>query len=160
VDCDFCQIEMNSHQQAGGKPLRNVAKKISEDRDQKKPTPVDEYVGIALRSRRNELGLSQTDLAKAIGVTFQQVQKYEKGTNRIGAGRLSAISQALQVPITYFFQAINGSDGPNVRPRSLELLRLPGALALLRHFSKIENPAHRMSLLELAGALAVHEKDT
>src|SRR5688572_2648495 len=130
----FCHIAINSHPANRGKPLRNVAKKISEDRDQKKPTPVDEYVGIALRSRRNELGLSQTDLAKAIGVTFQQVQKYEKGTNRIGAGRLSAISQALQVPITYFFQAMNGSDTPKVRPRTLELLKLPGAPALLRHY--------------------------
>src|SRR5688572_23081261 len=132
---------MNSHQRAGWKPLRNVAKKISEDRDQKKPTPVDEYVGIALRSRRNELGLTQIELARAIGVTFQQVQKYERGTSRISAGRLSAISQALQVPITYFFQAMNGSDTPKVRPRTLELLRLPGASALLRHYSNIENPA-------------------
>ena len=140
--------------------MRNVAKKISEYRDQKKPTPVDEYVGIALRSRRNELGLSQTDLAKALGVTFQQVQKYEKGTNRIGAGRLSAIAQALQVPVTYFFQAMNGSESPEGKPRALESLRLPGALALLGHYAKIKNPALRRTVVELARSLAEQEEDT
>jgi transcriptional regulator with XRE-family HTH domain len=134
--------------------LRNVAKKISEHRATKKPTPIDEYIGIFIQSRRKELGLSQTDLARAIGVTFQQVQKYEKGTNRIGAGRLSAIAQALQVPVTYFFQTVNGSESPKARPSTLELLRLPGASALLRHYSKIENPGHRTSVLELARSLA------
>ncbi len=133
--------------------MRNIAK-ISEERAQKKPTPTDEYVGIAMRFRRKELGFSQTDLAKAIGVTFQQVQKYEKGTNRIGAGRLSAISQALKVPVTYFFQAVDGYDSPNGRPKTLELLKLPGASALLRHYVEIENPALRRSVLKLARSLA------
>ena len=120
----------------------------------KKTTPADQYAGLAVRRLRNELGLSQTDLAKAIGVTFQQVQKYEKGTNRVGAGRLSAISQALQVPVPHFFEAMNGSDTPKVRSRTLELLKLPGASALLRHYSKIENPGHRRTILELARSLA------
>jgi transcriptional regulator with XRE-family HTH domain len=140
--------------------LRNVAKKISEHRDQKKPTPVDEYVGLALRSRRNELGLSQTDLANAIGVTFQQVQKYEKGTNRIGAGRLSAIANALQVPVTYFFQVVNGSDSPAVKPRALESLKLSGASALLGHYANIKDPAHRKAVVDLARSLARQEEDT
>jgi transcriptional regulator with XRE-family HTH domain len=140
--------------------LRNTAKKVIEERGPKKPTSTDEYVGIAMRARRKELGLSQTDLAKAIGVTFQQVQKYENGINRVGAGRLSAISQALQVPVTYFFQIVNGSDGPEVRPRTLESLRLPGAPALLGHYAKIKNPAHRKTVLDLARALAEQEKET
>ena len=139
--------------------MRNIAKTTSEARGTKKPTPTDEYVGIALRFRRKELGLSQTDLAKAIGVTFQQVQKYEKGLNRVGAGRLSAISQALQVPVSYFFQAVNGSGTPNARPKTLELLRLPGAPALLRYYVSIENPALRRSVLGLARSLARQGKD-
>jgi transcriptional regulator with XRE-family HTH domain len=140
--------------------LRNIAKKIGEEHAQKKPTPTDEYVGIAMRFRRKQLGLSQTELAKAIGVTFQQVQKYEKGTNRIGAGRLSAVSQALQVPVAYFFQAMNGSDAPKVRSGTLELLRLPGASALLRHYVNIQNLAHRRSVLKLARSLAGQDEGT
>src|SRR5438477_12804607 len=65
----------------------------------------DAEVGRRVRSRRLECRLSQTDLASRIGVTFQQVQKYEKGVNRIGAGRLQRISEALEVPITFFFDA-------------------------------------------------------
>src|SRR5437588_8826794 len=65
----------------------------------------DEEVGRRVRSRRLESRLSQTELADKIGVTFQQVQKYEKGVNRIGAGRLQRIAEALEVPITFFFNA-------------------------------------------------------
>ena len=64
----------------------------------KKPTPTDEYIGTAVRFRRRELGLTQADLARAIGVTFQQVQKYEKASNRISASRLHHVSQILGVP--------------------------------------------------------------
>ena len=138
--------------------MRNVvAKKISEERTQKKPTPADEYVGTALHFRSGEVGLTQMELARAIGVTFQQVQKYESGTSRISAGRLSAIAQALQVPVTYFFEAINGSD---VRPRTLDLLKLPGASALLRHYANIEDPAIRRSVLKLARSLGGQEENT
>jgi transcriptional regulator with XRE-family HTH domain len=122
----------------------------------KKATAADEYVGMTVRFRRKELGLSQTELARAIGVSFQQVQKYEKGTNRIGVGRLSAISQALQTPMDYFFQAVTGAD----KPTTLELMRLPGAATLLAHYSKIENPAHRGTVVKLARALAGQEEDT
>ena len=67
------------------------------------PKPVDVHVGLRIRNRRKELGLSQTNLGEAIGVTFQQLQKYERGVNRIGASRLAAIAGALGVPIGYFF---------------------------------------------------------
>ena len=66
-------------------------------------TPVDVYIGQKIRTRRNLLGLSQTELADSAGITFQQVQKYEKGTNRVGASRLQQFSEALGVPPSYFF---------------------------------------------------------
>src|SRR5688500_16189268 len=126
----------------------------------KKTTPTDEYIGTAVRFRRNELGFTQTDLARAIGVTFQQVQKYENGTSRILAGRLFAISQALQVPVSYFLQPINAAATTKVESRTSELLREPGAAALLWHYSKIETSAHRRSLLEFTRSLAGHKEDT
>jgi transcriptional regulator with XRE-family HTH domain len=67
-------------------------------------TAVDTHVGLKIRARRNLLGLSQTELADAAGITFQQVQKYEKGANRVGAGRLMQFSEALGVPPSYFFE--------------------------------------------------------
>jgi transcriptional regulator with XRE-family HTH domain len=122
--------------------------------------PTDEYVGPAVRFRRKELGLSQADLARAIGVTFQQVQKYENGTSRVLVGRLFAMSQALQVPVSYFLQPVNGADTTKVESRVSELLKLPGASALLWHYSRIEAPAHRRTVLEFARSLAGQEEDT
>jgi transcriptional regulator with XRE-family HTH domain len=68
------------------------------------PNPVDKHVGSRVRMRRRMLAMSQGKLGDALGVTFQQVQKYEKGTNRIGAGRLQEISHILQVPIAFFYE--------------------------------------------------------
>jgi len=73
--------------------------------------PIDKHVGSRLRMRRLMLDMSQTDVAAALGLTFQQVQKYEKGTNRIGASRLQHLSQVLQVPIPFFFE---GAPARNV----------------------------------------------
>jgi transcriptional regulator with XRE-family HTH domain len=67
-------------------------------------TPVDAHIGLKIRARRNLLGLSQTELADAAGITFQQIQKYEKGVNRVGASRLQQFSDALGVPPSYFFE--------------------------------------------------------
>ena len=78
----------------------------------KKATPTDQLVGTAVRYRRRELGMSQGELAKSVGVTFQQIQKYENGTNRIGAGRLTAMAEALQVPVSSFFEAVQGAEKP------------------------------------------------
>ena len=83
------------------------------------PTWVDEHVARRMRARRLQLGLSQEDLANGLGITFQQVQKYEKGHNRMGAGRLHKVSQILDVPIQHFFDEmpqdapvkLNGSNG-------------------------------------------------
>jgi DNA-binding XRE family transcriptional regulator len=69
------------------------------------PNPIDKHVGSRLRMRRLMLDMSQTDIADALGLTFQQVQKYEKGSNRISASRLQHLSQILQVPVPFFFEA-------------------------------------------------------
>ena len=79
----------------------------------KAPNPVDRHVGGRVRMRRMMLAMSQEKLGESLGLTFQQVQKYEKGTNRIGASRLQQISQILQVPVSFFFE-----DAPNVNTRS------------------------------------------
>ena len=73
------------------------------DRAPKGPKQVDIYVGLRIRDRRKELGFSQTTLGDKVGVAFQQIQKYEKGSNRVGASRLAAIAKALEVSVDYFF---------------------------------------------------------
>ena len=70
----------------------------------KAPNPVDKYVGSRVRMRRIMLGMSQEKLGEALGLTFQQVQKYEKGTNRVGASRIQQISEILQVPVSFLFE--------------------------------------------------------
>src|SRR5690349_25038603 len=85
------------------------------DKDnKKKPNPTDIHVGSRIRLRRNMLGMSQERLGEHLGITFQQIQKYEKGTNRVGASRLQAISSILDVPVSYFF-----ADAPGGEPTEL-----------------------------------------
>jgi transcriptional regulator with XRE-family HTH domain len=72
----------------------------------RRTTAVDTHVGLKIRARRNLLGMSQTELADTAGITFQQIQKYEKGANRVGAGRLQQFSEALGVPPSYFFEGV------------------------------------------------------
>lgn len=76
------------------------------------PHPYDQHVGARVRARRIELGLSQQELGDKLGVSFQQVQKYERGTNRIGAGRMYDVAKHLQVPITYFYEGIKDGSAP------------------------------------------------
>src|SRR5690606_20390957 len=78
--------------------------------NKKKPNPIDVHVGSRIRLRRNMLGLSQEKLGENLGITFQQIQKYEKGTNRVGASRLQAISAILNVPVSFFFEDAPGSS--------------------------------------------------
>jgi transcriptional regulator with XRE-family HTH domain len=126
------------------------------------PNPIDIRVGARLRLRRNMLGLSQEKLGDAIGLTFQQVQKYERGANRIGASRLHELSQILNVPIAFFFDdtdpvrapAMGGfSEQPAdvfdaVPPRKAETLELVQA------YWAIEDTALRRRLLDFVKALA------
>jgi transcriptional regulator with XRE-family HTH domain len=129
----------------------------------KKPNPVDAHVGSRVRLRRMLLGMSQERLGESMGLTFQQVQKYEKGVNRIGASRLFQISKILDVPVQFFFEeAPNLLDGNRVRgmaePESetfiLEFLNSREGLELNRAFVKIGEAKVRKSIVELVRALA------
>src|SRR3979411_826877 len=96
------------------------------------PNPIDKHVGSRLRMRRMMLGMSQEKLGDALGLTFQQVQKYEKGVNRVSASRLQHISQILQVPVPFFFEgAPGGSEGAPGAPSYInEFLATSDGLAL------------------------------
>jgi transcriptional regulator with XRE-family HTH domain len=120
-----------------------------------KPNPTDVHVGSRVRLRRTLLGMSQEKLGEAIGLTFQQVQKYEKGTNRVGAGRLLAIAEALGVSVTYFFEEFEVPTRKAGGAAAIErLLSTREGVALAEAFLRIENPTLRRALVELARATA------
>jgi transcriptional regulator with XRE-family HTH domain len=128
----------------------------------KKPNPVDQHVGSRVRLRRMLLGMSQERLGESMGLTFQQVQKYEKGVNRIGASRLFQISKILDVPVQFFFEEAPHSDGASARgmaePESeafiLEFLNSREGLELNRAFVKIADSKIRKSVVDLVRALS------
>src|SRR2546430_10324016 len=119
----------------------------------KQPDSIDKLVGRNIRIQRLAKGLSQTELANQLGVTFQQVQKYEKGVNRVGAGRLTKIANALQVPVTNLLgmdDSIGGKRKGHDEPSSpLKLLTVPGALRLLRAYGKLTDGKMRRSILQM-----------
>ena len=125
-------------------PLDEISKSAN------RGTDVDRYVGTRIRERRVMLGLSQQQMAHLIGVTYQQAHKYERGINRISAGRLYEIARVLRVPVSYFFEGLDGQMGEDdlsVRQRM--------CLELARNFSQIPNDRHREALSQLARVLAV-----
>jgi transcriptional regulator with XRE-family HTH domain len=123
--------------------------------------PTDKHVGQRVRMRRLMLGLSQTKLADALGLTFQQVQKYEKGANRIGGSRLQHISQILQVPPAFFFEGVpQARDQPHPQtdapyPQYVsEYLATPDGLHLTKAFMQITNAKLRRSIVNLVEQIA------
>jgi transcriptional regulator with XRE-family HTH domain len=118
----------------------------------RRPDPHDVEVGRRMRVCRIEREMSQLELATQLGLTFQQVQKYERGRNRIGAGRLKRIAEILDVPITYFFAATNGSPGS--RPDTLAQIEDARSLRLLRAYLRIASPEVQGALLDLTENLA------
>jgi transcriptional regulator with XRE-family HTH domain len=123
--------------------------------------PVDKHVGSRVRMRRLMLGMSQEKLGNGLGLTFQQVQKYEKGTNRIGAGRLQLISQLLQVPVPFFFEGaphLPGQPigiGPAPSPAYVfNFLATSDGLALTKAFMQIEQPELRRRIVHLVEEIA------
>jgi len=125
------------------------------------PDPIDVHVGRRVKMRRMELGLSQEKLAAAIDLTFQQVQKYEKGKNRIGSSRLRQIAQALKVPETYFFDGAPGRSKPNGKLPPADFVSdftsSAEGLALAKAFMKIQNKKLRRYIAALAADLAGEE---
>jgi len=121
--------------------------------NRRRSSEADKIVGRNVRVYRLAKGLSQTQLGEQLGVTFQQVQKYENGTNRIGSGRLMQISKALEVPITAFFE---GADKPQQGKHASVFDRLaePQSFRLIEAFSEIADPNVRRSLVELVVQMA------
>ena len=119
--------------------------------------PRDIEIGKRVRAMRLQRGLSQTELGEHLNVSFQQVQKYERGANRISAGRLQLISDLLKVPITFFFSGLEGGsaepDGKEL-DSEFSLLQTGGAVRLLRAFSRIPDGKTRGSLVSLAETIA------
>lgn len=118
----------------------------------KQPNNRDIEVGRRVRARRTQLGLSQEKLADALGLTFQQVQKYEKGTNRIGAGRLHQISEFLDVPVSFFFDPLVGVSKENQAVMSF--MNAAHALRLMQAYSKIKNRQVQHTIVELVESIA------
>lgn len=147
--------------------LKMKSEKTTPLRKKGKANSVDEYVGTQLRQRRSLLGLSQERLAEQVGITFQQIQKYENGANRVSASRLYEFSKVLDIPVTFFFEnyetgsimlgladndqaAFEGQDDVLKRKETLELIRV---------YYSIDNPKLRKDLFKLVKSMAENLKN-
>lgn len=136
---------------------------VDSERSSRKPNPIDAHVGTRVRLRRMLLGMSQEKLGEHLGLTFQQVQKYEKGVNRIGASRLFDLSRVLGVPVQFFYdeapsELIEASLTPGFSERPtesyvVEFLSTREGLELNKAFVRIADPKVRRSVVELVRAL-------
>ncbi|WP_430514411.1 helix-turn-helix domain-containing protein [Pannonibacter phragmitetus] len=143
---------------------RHAEAKDEGNAQQKAPNPIDVHVGSRVRLRRMMLGMSQEKLGESLGITFQQIQKYEKGTNRIGASRLQHISTVLKVPVAFFFEDAPGSPDDfegfgESQPTSyvVDFLSSSEGLSLNKAFVRIEDPKVRRKIVDLVRALAGDE---
>src|SRR5580700_1835689 len=132
-----------------------------------KPSPIDVHVGSRVRLRRNMLGLSQEKLGGAIGLTFQQVQKYERGANRIGASRLHDLSRVLDVPVSFFFDDTDpvrapaipaGFAEPSAETFDSDPLRRRETMELVNAYFAVKDPTIRKRMYELVRALAAESE--
>ena len=132
----------------------------------KAPNPIDKHVGSRVRMRRMMLAMSQEKLGNSLGLTFQQVQKYEKGTNRIGASRLQQISHILQVPVAFFFEGAPSTgagrtDGLAEAPSPAyvaDFLATSDGLALTKAFMRIGDSKLRRRIVDLVEQIAFGDK--
>jgi transcriptional regulator with XRE-family HTH domain len=126
----------------------------------KSPNPIDKYVGSRVRMRRMMIGMSQEKLGDRLGITFQQVQKYEKGTNRIGASRLQQIALVLSVPVAFFFEGAPapepaaGMSEPVSAAYVSDFLATSDGLALTRAFMKVRDARVRRRIVDLVESIA------
>ena len=132
--------------------------------NKKKPNPIDIHVGSRIRLRRTMLGMSQEKLGESLGITFQQIQKYEKGTNRVGASRIKQISEILQVPVSFLFEGgptgIASAEGfsEDASPSYIsDFLATSEGLALTRAFTSIGDSKLRRSIVDLVEQIADRE---
>src|SRR5215217_1184919 len=144
LSCVYCRVGCTSG-------TTHMAR--SKQKQPKQVTAAEKQIGERIAAFRKMRGISQGALGEAVGVTFQQVQKYEKGTNRASAGRLQQIAGVLGVPLTSFFDDVAGEDGP-VPGEILSGLKQHGAADLLRIYTSIRSPELRRSLVQIARELA------
>ena len=114
----------------------------------------DRHVGARIRERRVMMGLSQQQLARMVGVTYQQAHKYERGLNRISAGRLFEIAQVLDVPVSFFFEGLAAAAGEQQETSPRQRM----CLELARNFAMIDNEKHQEALSQMARALAAQSQ--
>jgi transcriptional regulator with XRE-family HTH domain len=134
--------------------------------NKKRPNPIDVHVGSRVRLRRNMLGMSQEKLGEKLGITFQQVQKYEKGTNRVGASRLQAIASILDTPVSFFFEDAPGQNARQSKGFSedsatsyvVDFISSAEGLQLNRAFVRITDPKVRRKIIELVRTIAADEE--
>jgi transcriptional regulator with XRE-family HTH domain len=129
----------------------------------KTPDPIDKYVGSRIRMRRIMLGMSQEKLGDALGLTFQQIQKYEKGTNRVGASRLQQIADVLQVHVSFMFEGApgvtGGGMGESASPAYVsDFLATSDGLALTKAFTRLKDAKLRRSIVDLVEQIAAREE--
>jgi transcriptional regulator with XRE-family HTH domain len=131
----------------------------------KSPNPIDKHVGSRVRMRRMMVSMSQEKLGDRLGITFQQIQKYEKGTNRIGASRLQQIAIVLSVPVSFFFEGAPVSDGGGSGLRESpspayvsDFLATSDGLSLTKAFMKVKDPKVRRRIVDLVEAIASEEE--
>ena len=133
----------------------------------KAPNPIDKHVGSRVRMRRMMLNMSQSKLGDGLGLTFQQVQKYEKGTNRIGASRLQQIAHILQVPVSFFFEGAPQVPGSKVTSLHeapspayvTEFLATSDGISLTKAFMRIKNNKLRRRIVDLVEQIADEDGD-
>jgi transcriptional regulator with XRE-family HTH domain len=130
--------------------------------NKKQPNPIDIHVGSRVRLRRMMLGMSQEKLGEALGITFQQIQKYEKGTNRIGASRLQHIASVLTVPVSFFFEDAPGTPADaanleNSRDYVVDFLSSSEGVQLNKAFVRIKDAKLRRRIIDLVRAVAGEE---
>ncbi|ALL14478.1 helix-turn-helix domain-containing protein [Caulobacter henricii] len=135
---------------------------MNEETEGRRPNPVDLHVGGRVRMRRKLLGVSQEQLAESLGLTFQQVQKYERGANRVSASKLYEIAKTLQVPVSFFFDGLadpmGGSEADEVGLHAervvQEFLTTPEGIELAEVFPRIGRGKVRRQVLDLVRAMA------
>ncbi len=129
------------------------------------PNPIDVHVGSRIRLRRQLMKMSQEKLGDELGVTFQQVQKYERGANRVGASRLYRLSRVLEVPVQFFFEglgeksAVSGMAEGDQTPIVYDFIQSSDGVSLAEAFSRIRDARVRRRVLELVRTLAAEEEE-
>ena len=127
--------------------------------NKKQPNPIDIHVGSRVRLRRMMLSMSQEKLGESLGITFQQIQKYEKGTNRIGASRLQNIARVLSVPVSFFFEDAPGGQGASGMAEShqtsyvVDFLSSSEGIQLNKAFVRIKDAKLRRRVIDLVRAM-------